>query len=40
MARNALSETEAGARLSKISMDKGRLADETQRVIDVADLFG
>ncbi len=46
MARNALSEvrgsrSETCARLRKTSMDKGlKLADETQRVIDVADLFG
>ena len=41
MSRNAMSETEAYARLRKTAMDKGlKLADVAQRILDVADLLG
>jgi two-component system, response regulator / RNA-binding antiterminator len=40
MSRNAMTETEAYARLRKTAMDKGlKLADVAQRILDVADLL-
>jgi len=41
MQRQGLSEDEAYARLRKMAMDKGlRLAEVSQRVLDIADLLG